>query len=49
METVRRFIAWFADDTTDYHGVACDEVVLKLATLEDAARVAMAAHSGCAG
>jgi hypothetical protein len=47
METVRRFIAWFADDTTDHHSLACDEVTLKLATLEDAARVAMAVHSSC--
>jgi hypothetical protein len=49
METVRRFIAWFAADTIETDCERGDEGLLKIGTLEDAARVAMAAHSGCAG
>ena len=46
METVRRFIAWFADDATERDCAHGDERLLQLGTLEDAARVARAAHPG---
>ena len=48
MNTLRRFIAWLADDPTETDGVIGDEQLFTITTLEDAARVAMAAHFGCA-
>jgi hypothetical protein len=49
MDTVRRFIAWFVDDISESDCAPEDEQLFKIGTLEDAARVAMAAHSGRAG
>jgi len=46
METVRRIFTWFAADANATDSVPGDERLLPIGTLEDAARVAMAAHPG---
>jgi hypothetical protein len=49
MGKLKRLVEWLVEEAIDCEGSARDELPLQLGSLEDAARIAMADYSGCAG